>query len=176
LFNFNNEEKIMVMYNFNAFQIPHTGLSFDGALGDQQTRRADARMSNFGALSYGIREASDYTKLVEGFKSKDELQNPSVPTFLPTGNGGNWGNAINNPYVVGSTTHKMRTDEFSVMTLGSRNTKSASQPDFDVMGTDLVWMTVSGTTSSGVPLNFPTEGWNTFGGRVAGPFDYRVSK
>jgi hypothetical protein len=172
----------MSMYNFNAFQIPHTGLSCEGPLGDQQSRCVDAKMSNFGALAYGIREASDYTKLTKGFKSKGELENPEIPYFLPTGNGGNWRNAINNPYVVASTTHRVRNDELGVMTLGSRNTESVDQPDFDVMATDLVHMTVSGTTVSGVttvsglPLNFPTEGWNTFGGRVAGPFDYRVSK
>jgi len=171
------------MYNFNAFQIPHTGLSCAGAVGDQQDRCADAKMSNFGALAYGIREASDYTKLTKGFAAKGELENPDIPYFLPTGNGGNWRNAINNPYVEGSTTHKVRNDELGIMLLGSRNTKSVDQPDFDVMATDLVNMsnigttTFSGTTTvSGLPLNYPTEGWNTFGGRVAGPFDYRVSK
>lgn len=162
----------MTTYNFSFFQIPHTGVSCDGALGDQQTRCAEAKISNFGALSYGLREASDYTKLGKGFKSKDELQNPDVPTFQPTGNGGNWGNAINNPYNVGSTTHKVRHDELAVMLLGSRNAMKVNQPSFDVMDTSLVW----DTTVSGVPLNYPTEGWRTFGGRVAGPFDYQVSK
>lgn len=162
----------MAMYNFNGFQIPHTGLSCEGPLGDQQSRCVDAKMSNFGALAYGIRSASDYTKLEKGFKSKGELENPTIPYFQPTGNGGNWSNAINNPYLVGSTTHKVRNDELAVMLLGSRNADSVSQPNFDVMDTNLVW----DTTVSGVPLNFPTEGWKTFGGRVAGPFDYRVSK
>ncbi len=162
----------MSMYNFSFFQIPHTGLSCDGLHGDRRERCVDAKMSHFGDLAYGIRESSDYTRLSKGFKDKGELENPSIPYFLPTGNGGNWGNAINNPYVVSSTTHRVRNDELGVMLLGSRNTHSADQPTFDVMDTNLVW----DTTVSGVALNFPTEGWKTFGGRVAGPFDYRVSK
>jgi len=164
----------MTEYNFNNFQIPSTGPVYDGAVGDQQDRIIGSRMSNFGALDYGIRSASDYTKIVKGFKDKDELTNPSIPAFQPTGNGGNWGGgAINNPYIVGSTTHKTRSDEFFVTLLGSRNTHGASQPAFDVMSTDLVWYTT--VSGSDVPLNFPTEGFKYFGNRVAGPFGYEVS-
>ncbi len=162
----------MGKYNFSFFQIPHTGVSCDGALGDQQTRCADGKMSSFGELSYNLRSSEDYTRFTKGFKSKDELQNPDIPYFLPTGNGGNVGNAINNPYVWGSTTHKARNDEFFIMLLGTRNQVSAEQPNFDVMDTNLAW----DTTVSGMALNFPTEGYVSFGGRTGGPFEYRVSK
>ncbi len=162
----------MSKYNFSFFQIPHTGVSCEGPLGDQQTRCISGKISNFGALAYGLRDASDYTKLTKGFKSKDELQNPDIPYFLPTGNGGNWGNAVNNPYVWGGTTHKVRNDELAVMLLGSRKAMDVSQPKFDVMDTNLVWdTTVSG---SDVPLNYPTEGYKEFGLRTGGPFAYTV--
>lgn len=168
----------MGKYNFNNFQIPHSGVPCEGADGDQQTRCADMRMSNFGDLSYNIRRSDDYTRFTMGFKNKDELQNPTVPYFTPTGNGGNWGNAVNNPYVWGSTTHRVRNEEFDIMTLGSRKSMEVSQPTFDVMDTHVV----RNTTLSGlqgartIPYNFPTEGFKDFGLRVAGPFNYRVSK
>lgn len=169
----------MAKYNFNNFQIPQSGVSDDGPKGDQQSRGADSKLSNFGALAYGVRSAVDYTMLTHGFKAKDELQNPEVPAFYPTGNAGNWGGAVNNPYVAGSTVKHVRTDEFHVMGLGSRNTEGVAFPGTDVMDTTLVWnttlsgLTASGVnTASGVALNFPTEGWNTFGGRTGGPFNY----
>lgn len=161
----------MSKYNFNFFQIPHTGVPCDGPLGDQQSRCADGKMSNFGALAYGVRDSLDYTKLTKGFKFKGELENPDIPYFLPTGNGGNWGNAINNPYVWGDTRHKVRNDELNVMLLGSRKTSDIEQPGMDVMDTNLVW----DTTVSGMELNFPTEGYTSFGLRTGGPFEYRVS-
>lgn len=165
----------MGKYNFNNFQIPQTGLAEIGPTGDQQTRNADAKVSNFGALAYGVRNSGDYTKLTFGFKAKDELQNPEIPAFYPTGNAGNWGGAINNPYVVGSTVKRIRTDEFNIMGLGSRNSEGVERPTYDVMDTDLVWnTTMSGLTASGIALNFPTEGWTSFGGRTGGPYDYQA--
>lgn len=161
----------MAKYNFNDFQIPHTGLDNQGPLGDQQTRVPEAMLSNFGALNYGNRDSSDYTQVAEGFKSKDEWQNPDVPLFQPTGNGGNVGNAVNNPFASGSSVHKVRADELAVMTLGSRKSMGIKQPMMDTMDTDLVW----DTTISGTPnLNFPTEGYKFFGGRTGGPFAYSV--
>ena len=165
----------MGRYNFNNFQIPQSGISTTGPTGDQQTRGADAKLSNFGALAYGVRNAVDYTMLTYGFKSKDELQNPDVPSFFPTGNAGNWGGAVNNPYVVGSTVKHIRNGEFNVMGLGSRNTEGVAFPKTDVMDTSLVWnTTMSGLTASGIALNFPSEGWSTFGGRTGGPYDYQA--
>lgn len=161
----------MSEYNFNFFQIPHTGLADEVVIGDQQSRGSATRVSNFGALAYGVRDSLDYTKLTKGFKAKDELQNPDIPYFLPTGNGGNWGNAFNNPYALGSTTHKVRNDELYVMLLGSRRTSDVQQPGMDVMDTYLA----SDTTVSGMALNFPKEGYKSFGLRTGGPFEYRVS-
>lgn len=167
----------MGTYNFSFFQIPHAGIeATNNGIGAQMSRGSNERISNFGALSYGVRSSVDYTKVTTGFKSKDELQNPAIPAFYPTGNAGNWGGGgvVNNPYIVDSTTHKTRHDEFNVMTLGSRNSMGVEQPAFDTMDTSLVWNTVSGTTVSGLAANFPTEGWKTFGGRTGGPFGYEV--
>ena len=168
----------MGRYNFNNFQIPQTGIGAIGPDGDQQTRSADAKLSNFGALAYGVKNSADYTKLTYGFKAKDELQNPDVPAFQPTGNAGNWQGAVNNPYVNGSSVKFSRNDEFNIMSLNSRNSEGVSLPGTDVMDTTLIWdttmsgLTASGITASGLAFNFPTEGWTTFGGRTGGPFGY----
>lgn len=176
----------MGKYNFNNFQIPHSGIeAINLGLGSQMSRSSSERMSNFGALQYGVRVAGDYTKVA--FGANAFVQNPAIPAFFPTGNAGNWGGAINNPYLVGSTTHKVRHDEFNVMTLGSRVAKGVSQPKFDTMDTSLVWDTAAGnisynttisgnggaTTVSGSYVNFPSEGWSTFGGRTGGPYGYQ---
>lgn len=177
----------MGKYNYNFFQIPSTGIEATGqGLGNQISRVSSERISNFGALQFGVKNANDYTKTA--FGENAFVQNPTIPSFLPTGNAGNWGGAINNPYVVGSTINKVRHDEFNVMTLGSRNTQGVNQPKFDTMDTSLVWDTANGhisynttisgnggaTTVSGSYVNFPSEGWATFGGRTGGPYGYQL--
>lgn len=157
----------MAKYNFNFFQIPTTGVPENDIMGDQQTRSTDARLSNFGALAYGVRSSVDYTKLTNGFNI---VENPTIPYFLPTGDG-NFSNAVNNPYVVGSTVKRIRSDELDIMLLGSRKKDDVTLPGYDVMDTHLV----ADTTYSGVKLNFPTEGYKSFGLRTGGPFEYVVS-
>jgi len=155
-------------YNFDNFQIPATGVT-GGHLTEegQQGRGFDLRISNFGALDHGTRSSSDYTKLDKQFS--DAIQNPEVPNFAMDDLSGR----NHNPLVVGSTVLRTRNDELMVMTLGSRNANAASLPAFDVMSTN---RTSNPSADGTVPLNYPEEGYIPFGGRVAGPFDYRISK
>ncbi len=148
-------------YNFNFFQIPDVGVTntYIGA-GLQQHRDFGERISSFGALEYGIRDEDDYTKVSLGFKSKDELQNPTIPPFAMSGD------YDNNPFVWGSTVKRIRNDELTIMLLGSKNSFSASLPAMDVSDTK---------NSKGPfekPKNFPAEGWSSFGGRIGGPDGY----
>ena len=158
----------MATYNFNNFQIPADGVTGGHLTGDgQQGRDFGSKISTFGALNVGNRSSVDYTKTDIQFS--DAVQNPSVPNFAMMDLSSN----NHNPLVVGSTVLRVRNDEFMVMGLGSRNAMSATLPAMDVMSTNLS----SNPSADGtVPRNFPSEGYTPFGGRVAGPFDYRVSK
>ena len=70
------------VYNFDGFQIPTIGV-VGGMTGDvaAQGREFGVKMSNFGALVGGPRMSDDYTRTTLGSKDKDELMNPSVPSF-----------------------------------------------------------------------------------------------
>lgn len=158
----------MAKYNQSFFQIPATGLSdvWAGA-SNVQTRAITMRMSNFGDLNYGPRCSVDYTRTAHGFKNKDELQNPTVPSFAMEAE------YNENPFVWGSTVKRMRHDELRIMTLGSRFMDGAGKPRLDVMDTKLSHSTPK---DGDMVLNWPSEGYKPFGGRTGGPFGYRVSK
>lgn len=163
-------------YNFDFFQIPSVGI-VENYVGDgaQQHRDYSQKMSNFGALNYGLHMTyatisgvsvtpepgtTDYTRVAYGFKAKDELQNPTVPPFVMDSD------YNKNPFVWGSTVKRIRNDEFTVMGLGSRRDMEADLPGFDVSDRK---------ASDGpfeAPKSFPSEGWHSFGGRIAGPANY----
>lgn len=152
----------MAKYNQAFFQIPATGVDCEWASeGGQQSRSCGMRMSNFGALAYGARNAADYTKLVQSYQSKDELQNPLVPSFAQDGE------FKTNPFVWGSTVKRVLNDELRIMSLGSRAMDGDALPTFDVMDTNLSRSTPK---DGDMTLNWPNEGYKPFGGRVAGPF------
>jgi len=149
-------------YNFDMFQVPQDGVNGAWSQAEaQQSRRFDSRISNFGALKTGTRSSTDYTMIVNGFS--DAVQNPRIPESIKD----------ENPFVAGSAVKRIRNDEMMIMLLGSRSSINASLPNKDVMATNL-----TGTPSKDgtVPLNYPDEGYTPFGGRVAGPFNYRPSK
>jgi len=136
----------------------------DGGMGDkglQQDRWFGVKMSNFGALTYGKRSADDYTRITLGFMDKGNLENPTIPSFTM---GAEYDE---NPYVWGSTVKRMRNDEFTVMSMGSRRNVDPDQPGFDVSDKNV---TVDDGTNT--PKLFPGEGWHTLGGRTGGPFGY----
>ena len=164
-------------FNFDFFQIAQTGVDCvdvvqPGGEGSQQFRAFGVKMSNFGALNYGTRGPSttvsgsygvgDYTTTTLAFKSAGELENPAVPPFAQDGE---WDG---NPFDWGSTVKRIRNDEFTVMTLGSRRVMEADQPDADVMDS-------KGSSAAGfgdAPRIYPSEGWHYFGSRSGGNFGW----
>ena len=152
------------------FQIPHVGLNEENAPtkgNPVQTRDANMRMSNFGALwvADGVgRSSVDYTKIKYGFEAKGQMEGAAefglqdMPYKEAERN--------ENPLVWGSTVKYTRNDEMFKMGMSSDDTgtKSISYgvkfPTFDVMDTNLV--DASGMASQ---RNYPTEGWRSFGGK-----------
>lgn len=168
-------------WNFDFFQIAQTGVEqpdvvTPGEEGSQMYRSFGVRMSSFGDLVYGVRGPStttsgvaagtgDYTKTLTGnFKSAGELQNPVVPAFAQDAE---WND---NPLVWGSTVKRIRNDEFTVMTLGSRRSQEADQPRMDVMDTK----EADAAGFGAAPRIYPNEGWHYFGSRTGGNFGWRT--
>ena len=155
-------------YNFDFFQIAATGptqsdVVTPGGEGSQMYREFGVKMSNFGALNYGVRNSNDYTTTNLTFKSAGELQNPVVPSFAQDGE---WDD---NPFVWGSTVKRIRNDEFTVMTLGSRRAMEATQPKMDVSDT----READASGFGAAPRIYPNEGWHYFGYRSGGSFGWR---
>jgi len=149
----------MAKYNNDFFQISHSGLDCVGASSDQQSRCVTMRMSNFGALAYGNRSSVDYTQIAKGFA--DKIENPDIPSFLQAAE------YNENPFVWGSTTHRVRNDELRIFELGARTMDGFHKPAADVMDTKLS----KDTPKDGdMVLNWPKEGFKYFGGRTGGPF------
>lgn len=150
-------------YNFDGFQVPHTGV--DGGMTggvNAQSRAFAMRMSNFGDLVGGLRSSDDYKRTTLGFKDKDELMNPEIPSFTLEAD------YTENPFVWGSTVKRMRNDEFQVMGMGNRRSNTATDaPRMDVSDTKL-----AEDDGTNAPKRFPAEGWATFGGRKGGPHGY----
>jgi len=160
------------MNEYNFWQIPHTGVdepdrgsAYARTDVDTSIRRAlDMKLSNFGALSVGLRTTTDYTRTTLAFKSKDTLADINVITE-DGGAGGRGGlrsvTVDVNPYVVGSTVKKIRDDQFFRMDMDNNETGNAvAKPKFDVM--DKKEVEASGMTAY---KNYPSEGWRSFGGK-----------
>lgn len=157
-------------WNFDFFQIAQTGVEqpdvvTPGEEGSQMYRNFGVRMSSFGDLTYGVRSSDDYTRTLTGnFKDAGELQNPEVPSFAQDAE---WND---NPLVWGSTVKRIRNDEFTVMTLGSRRSQEADQPRMDVMDTK----EADASGFGAAPRIYPNEGWHYFGSRTGGNFGWRT--
>jgi hypothetical protein len=142
-------------YNFFQFDPLNLGDDWAKGAGAQQMRNPDMKMSNFGALNYGTRRSTDYTRVAAGFEAKDDLMNPVIPSFLQEAE------RDENPFVLGSSIKRVRDDKFTRMGMGSND-----QPKFDVMDTNEVH---SGMTSG---KNWPSEGWHSFGRKYDGYAEY----
>jgi hypothetical protein len=142
-------------FNFDSFQISHTGVDSDTKGVKVQTRDLDMKMSNFGAMNTGARMSSDYTRTTLDFKFKNELENPTLPSF--------WQDAESNdnPLVLGSTVKYTRDDQFVRMGMSKSNGISINQPKFDVM--DQKERMPGGLYA--IIKNWPSEGWRSFGGK-----------
>lgn len=140
---------------YNHFQFDPFKLGSDWAGQDVQSRSPAAKVSNFGALSKDNRMSDDYTRTVLTFKSKTELENPTVPPFAQDAE------RDENPYLAGSSIKHVRDDKLILMGLGS-----IDRPTFDVSDTNAV---LSGMEAY---KNYPTEGWRSFGGKYDFPVAY----
>lgn len=145
----------------NFFQFDFTQIGSDWATSNHQNRGFGMRISNWGALNYGAKSPVDYTKTTLGFKAKDDLSNPRIPSFLQDAE------MDKNPYVLGSTVKRARNDEFTIMGMGSRRSVSVDQPRMDVSDTNLVHKDMV------VGKNYPSEGWRSFGGKYDFPVAYQ---
>lgn len=158
----------MSTYNWDFFQIPHTGVAQPdveaqtrSTVGIPIRRQFGVKISNFGAMSVQVRRSDDYTRTFnQGFKDKGELENPKI-TY---GFGRNNDPLRNeNPYVWGSTVKRVRDDELTMQHMDSRNARDPEKPAMDVMDTKLV--KASGMAA---PKKYPTEGWKSFGQKYDG--------
>lgn len=160
---------------WNFFQFDPRQVGNDWAVGSrkQQYRMPGMKMSNFGALNFGSRMSTDYTRINFGFEGKAKLEGSDKfgLTDLP------WGQEAErnqNPWVLNSTVKKVRDDQFTRMGmskggkdqhgLNNPTPHQVDEPDFDVMDINV---------SKGpwtVGINYPTEGWRSFGGK----YDFHI--
>lgn len=156
----------MSNYNWDFFQIPHTGVKEPdlygarSSVGIQIRRPFGARISNFGAQVVNVRMSEDYTRTQLGFKDKGELENPEVTYGFGLNNDPL---ADHNPFVWGSTVKRVRDDELTMQHMDSRNLRDPQKPAYDVMDTK-----VAQADSMEAVKKYPTEGWKSFGGKYDG--------
>ncbi len=148
------------VFNFDNFQIAHTGVDSATQGEAVHTRDLDKKMSNFGALNTGGRMGSDYTRTVLGFKDKDELANATPDEQDAEKN--------ENPLLEGSSLKYTRDDQFIRMIMDSSIGTDIAQPKMDVSDGDVV--NADGMTK---PRNYPTEGWHSFGKKYDFPVAYQ---
>jgi len=145
------------VFNFDMFQIGQAGVEGETVGNSIQTRDLDMKISNFGALKNGTRSLTDYTNVLNNFKAKDELENPSVPSFVQDGD------YNERPLVWNSTVKYVRDDQ--LIRMGNYTTIGGDigMPKFDVSDTNVANMDVSIGYNS--IKNWPTEGWRSYGGK-----------
>ena len=163
------------VYNYDWFQIAHTGVTGSEATKSAQTREFGSRMSNFGDLILKGRSSDDYTRTTLGFADKDNLSDWNAIKPLPHSQDAEHND---NPYLAGSSLKRIRDDQFVRMgmsmggnTLGGLTAVEDGQidaPKFDVSDTDVV--SAAGMDSG---INYPTEGWRSFGGKYDKPVAYQ---
>jgi len=160
------------VYNYDFFQIPHTGVEEP----DLESARSDAnatlrqpfkmRLSNFGALNVGKRKSYDYTGTVLDFKFKDEMSDiVTTKSGIRDADVTDEVTVIFNPYVEGSTVKFVRDDQFIRMLMSTSCGYDLALPKYDVMDTKEATASGIVTISGGLYLHWPSEGWHSFGGR-----------
>ncbi len=115
------------------------------------TRDIGVKMSNFGALNFGDRMSTDYTRTVLDYEDKTNLEN-NVPVWLDA-------EFDMNPFVWGSTVKRIRDDQAWRMGMSNENGFAVEAPPMDVSDAKAVL----GDMTRG--KNYPTEGWRSFGGK-----------
>lgn len=163
----------MAQYNFDNFQIPHTGVvetelatQVRTDTGDKIRRSVSMKMSNFGASKVGDMMSSDYTRIVLSFANKDNSSDWSsiVPVWQ-------FAEKNENPLLVGETLKYTRDDQFIRMGMSKDSGASIDLPGFDVMDTNLVDAEAMVAFDDAYLMNWPTEGFRTFGGKYDFPYE-----
>ena len=157
------------MSQWEFYQIPHVGLNEENSptVGNPvHTRDLNMRMSNFGALWVADgtgRSSTDYTKVKYGHEAKGEMEGAAE---FGLHNLVQDAEKNENPLVAGSTVKYTRNDEMFKMGMETDDSGSKLKsygvafPAFDVMDTKFV--SAAGMSTS---INYPTEGWRSFGGK-----------
>lgn len=155
----------------NFWQFDPMLIGSDWAVGDgaQQRRSPKMKMSNFGALNYGGRFSFDYTRTDFEFDEKDEMQGADKQGMHSLTQDAE---KNKNPLIAGSTVKYVRDDQFvrMGMAMGGKDAlglndapnTSIDQPKFDEMDTKIShgpWL---------ANINYPTEGWHSFGKKYDG--------
>jgi len=137
---------------YDFFQISPGSVAAGWSTGSstQQLRRFGTRMSNYGALNFGARMSSDYTRTT--FDNAHE-ENPG--RTLGVGFGTDRGEYNYNPFVWGSSVKRTLDDKATKMGMGG-----IDQPGADV--SDRKDLNAAGMVSG---KNYPSEGWRSFGGK-----------
>jgi len=164
------------VFNFDFFQIPHTGVDEPdrvAARTDVNTtiRRAlDMKISNFGAMNVGARMSSDYTRTVLYFANKDNSSD--VNLIRPEWQ---YAERNENPLVWGQTLKYVRDDQFSRLIMSTIAGAQVDPPKFDVM--DAKERTAAGiiAAANATLKNWPSEGWRSYGGKYDGTAPYMGS-
>lgn len=152
--------------DYDFFQIDHTGVDSSTQGNPVQTRDLDMKISMFGAMNTGLRDSNDYTKTSRGFKFKDNLSDWSSITPPPFVMDGEYDE---NPYVLDSTTKRIRNDQFIRMGMTNNGTANAvDYPGHDVSDRK---MAAPSTT-----VYLPREGWRSFGGKYDFSIAYQGSR
>lgn len=160
------------VFNFEKYQIPHTGVDSTTKGIGTQTRDLNMVISNFGAMNVGNRMSSDYTRTVLSFEFKDEISHWATITDHD-GIGQNVNDeAVHNPLVWGSTVKYTRDDQFVRMGMATSIGSDIDEPAHDVM--DEKQSTAAGivATSNATIKNWPAEGWRSYGGKYDFPGQY----
>jgi hypothetical protein len=147
----------MATYNFDFFQIQPHKLEDGWVAGDAQSIRAfDARISNFNAMWRGARMSTDRTRTTLDFAKQ---QNPKE--MVGVGYGTDWAEYNYNPYVAGSTVKRILDDQAHKMMMD--HDRGAAHSIFHIDVSDMDEVTAAGIAAGATFLNYPTEGWNSFG-------------
>ncbi len=154
------------MGQYDFFQIPSTGVDSSTLGTPTQTRDVSMKISTFGAMNVGARDDNDYTKLTNAFESKDVSSDWSA--IVPSAHAQD-AEHKDNPLVWGTTTHRVRNDQFFRMGMANNsNADTVDQPSFDVSDR-------KGSDAS-TTVYLPREGWRSFGGKNDFAIAYQGSK
>lgn len=150
------------MSEHSFYQIEHTGVNAPTSGPGVTTRDPNMKVSNFGALFFGSRMSSDYTRTTLDFAEKGIMEGADSFGMHDLVQDAEMNE---NPLLAGSSLKYTRDDQMFKMGMANDRGTNIDQPMFDVMDTN----EVSGSFTSG--KNYPSEGWRSFGGK----YDFAVA-